>query len=106
MKTTGAEFSKFYSDPVMWPKGNYHDDDDITVNGKDNAELDSVSDNAVVEFTCGVVFNGNNEELNSFPSYFKKWKKAQTTDFLTIEVPKTATATVTAWLKGQGCKVR
>lgn len=32
VKTTGAEFKRFYNDTAFWPEGAWHEDEEIEVN--------------------------------------------------------------------------
>lgn len=110
MKTTGAEFNRFYSDPEYWPEGRWHDDTDVTVNGVHEEDLGSLQDlpaDALVQFTCGDVYEdgGYDKHVASFPAHFKRWKKAQTTESAVVEFPKGKADEVAAAIAALGGKV-
>lgn len=107
VKMSGAEFSAFYSDPAFWPLGTWHDDTVITIDGEqaEDYEAGDVPESAVVCIECGVVFSGDDTELGSIVSYFKKWKKSQKFDRLVIEVPKEKVMAFNDSLKAFGAKV-
>jgi hypothetical protein len=90
---SGAEFKKFYNDTEWWPEGVYHDDASITVDGKDayqyeKTDLDKVPDESIITLDGGIVTDIEGIDHGSLDSYFKKWKKTQTTKTLLLEVKK------------------
>jgi hypothetical protein len=110
VKTTGAEFKRFYADKAFWPHGTWHEDEGITIDGQpfDYASgdiLDEVSDSCVMTLAHGCVFRADSSEWGSFEGHFKKWRKAQTTTSLVIECPKELEAVVRAAIKAAGAKV-
>lgn len=88
-KTTGAELKRFYADPEFWPDGIWHEDEEITIDGEDppeDFEIEKVSDNAVCKIANGVVMGPQLEGKEpSFETYFKRWKKKQTSTTLVVE---------------------
>lgn len=90
-KTTGAEWKRYYSDTSAWPDGAWHDDEIITVNGVDAEDIDlnEIEDSAVVVVSGGVYLTGTHADDNapSLETHFKRWRKAQSTTFLAVEVP-------------------
>lgn len=111
-KTTGAEIKRFYNDPDYWPEdeGNtYHDDESITVDGvpMDNEKgIAGIPDASVVTVSGGVVFGPKwNGDEPSFETYFKRWKKAQTSVSFVVECDIAKHDAVVAAIKAAGGKV-
>lgn len=107
-KTTGAEWKRFYQDPAAWPDGWFHEDEEVTVNGvfDENADLTEVPDDAIVVVKGGIIYEG--EYANggkSVEGHFKKWRKAQTTQFLVVEVHKDKAGELKAVITAAGGKV-
>lgn len=109
IKTTGAEWKKFYTDPDFWPDGTWHDDEEITVNGDvadadDNLEM--IDDSAAVTVAGGVVFiHEGDDDGPTLEAYFKRWRKKQTTVFLSVEVSKDKVDAVAAAIAHAGGKL-
>lgn len=112
IKTIGAEFKHFYSDKDFWPEGeNYvwHEDETIVVDGAERdreAEIDTISDTAVVVIDGGVIFgpaHGGGEP--SFESYFKRWRKRQHTASFVVECDKDVFEAVKAAVVAAGGRV-
>lgn len=115
VKTNGAEFKRFYNDPAFWFKSRSAEDDShtwwddgvITVNGVDAENPDECQDTDEIAIHGGVVFGkvfGTKEP--SLEGYFKRWKKAQTTCTLVVEVPVEKRDAVIKALAGVGAKVK
>lgn len=111
-KTTGAEIKRFYADPEFWPDDDgstYHDDELITVDGQSmdrEADIQEIPDAAVVSVSGGVVFSpkfDGNEP--SFETYFKRWRKKQSTVSIIVECDFDKRDTVIAAIKAAGGKV-
>lgn len=111
VKASGAELKAFYNDVVFWPPGEgntWHEDESVTVNNQTwEGEYTDVPDNAQVVIDGGIVFSTKWEEGDapSFETYFKRWRKAQSTAFLSVECPKDKEAAVRAAIKAAGGKV-
>lgn len=110
VKTTGAEFKKFYcQDPTVWDenpgdKGWYVEDMFLVIDGANDQtmdnlydrfgdDLDRIPDEAVVEIDSGYFgWQGNGERPatreEDLLTYFKQWQKRQTTHTIvaTIEL--------------------
>lgn len=92
VKTTGAEFKRFYEDENFWPKDDgrtWHDDEVVTVNGieqKDGVDTTVMADDAAVRLEGGIVYgpkwDGNEPSLEA---YFKRWRKLQNTSSFLVE---------------------
>lgn len=115
-KTTGAEFKRFYSDPEYWPEtekdgqdGPWHEDEIIEVDGQargPDAELSDIADTAAVRIDGGAVYGSRFKgDGPSLETYFKRWRKAQTTCTLVIECDIGKRDEIVAALKKLGAKV-
>lgn len=108
IKTTGAEFWRFYNDDKFWPDGAWHDDTLVKVNGEviDDYEPKNIPDNAQVLIDGGVIFMDEHGDENvAFESHFRKWRKAQDTESIVIECPKDKIDAVKAAIKAAGGKI-
>lgn len=110
--TSGAEFKRFYRDPAYWPEDGgdtWHEDVVFSVDGKqisDEYNMSDVPDAAKVSIDGGLVFSpkfNNNEP--SFETYFKRWRKAQTTQILMIEADQKNIEAIKAAIKAAGGKI-
>lgn len=94
VKTTGAEFKRFYNDSAFWPEGAWHEDEEIEVDGSPisgDLAIEDVPDNAILKLTGGYVLglpNNDRGEGPSLESHFKKWRKAQNTVSFVVECDK------------------
>ena len=108
-KTTGAEFKAFYSDEEWWPKGTWHEDEEVSIDGvqaDDDTDLSLVADGGRLVLSNGYVTNTEGVDLGSFEGYFRKWRKKQTTAVLAVEVPLNKVESVTAAIIAAGGKVK
>ena len=95
IKTTGAEFSRFYSDPSMWPEGAWHEE-----------EVEKIADAAKVTIEGGIVFkNDQAPDGPTMESHFRAWRKRQNTATLSVSVDKAKEAQLRELLKEFGAKV-
>lgn len=89
VKTTGAEFKRFYNDKAFWPEGTWHEDEVMTVDGKDQeggVDIDALRDESEVRIEGGIVFGPQFDQNEpSFEGYFKRWRKLQTTATFVVE---------------------
>lgn len=109
-KTTGAELKRFYADKEFWPDNGdvYHDDEYITVDGADMPEfwdIDQIPDSAKVTVADGMVFGVSDGDDPSFESYFKKWRKKQTTASFVVECNIAKQDELVALIKAHGGRV-
>lgn len=108
IKTTGAEFWRFYNDDEFWPDGAWHEDTVVTVNGEtvDDYTREIVPDDALVVIDGGVIFLAadGNKTVN-FDSHFRKWRKVQDTMSIVVECPTAVIDAVKAAIKAAGGKV-
>ena len=106
IKTTGAEFRAFYTDPAIWKEGVYHEDGIFLVGGEEldfSEDLESVPPNVVMKIDGGVIFDG--DERLDFEKVFRKWKKARTVVVLAIEVKRADEDAMTEAVKRLGGRV-
>lgn len=110
VKTSGAEWKRYYTDTSVWPDGWWHEHEEITVDGVTDEERapSEIEDGAVVVIKGGIIFKGGYDSPGmSVEDHFRKWRKTQTTEFLIVEVSKNqAEHVVSAIVKASGKIVR
>lgn len=109
VKTTGAEWSAFYADESAWPDGAWQEDQIVTVDGIeiDNSNFDKsqLSPTARITVSGGIVFlNDDAKDGPTLEAHFKRWRRTQTTVFLTVEVSKADAKKVQAAITSAGGK--
>lgn len=110
-KTTGAEFKRFYADSKYWPDGGdvWHEDEEVIVNGKKIEEyslnVEKMADDDIITLSHGVVFGVGKGDDISFETYFKRWRKEQSTTNLVVECGINARESLAAVIKANGGKV-
>ncbi len=115
VKTNGEEFKRFFSDPTFWFSSTSVSEDDhtwwedgvITVNGVDVENPEECQDTDEITIYGGIVFGkvvGSKEP--TLESYFKRWKKAQTTCTLVVKVPVENRNGIIKLLTELGAKVK
>jgi len=110
VKTTGAEFKRFYEDGAWWDNdsGNiWVEDEVITVDGQeqtDGVDLNALSDGALVVITGGYVYGLDGDEP-SLEAYFKRWRKQQNTASFLVECDISKLEAVKAVIKAAGGRV-
>lgn len=107
--TTGAEFKRFYADPVFWPGDAWHEDVTFLVDGKEAGDRDmsAVEDSAKISIDGGIVL-GLPLERGDEPSvetHFKRWRKLQTTKTLVVEIGASKLEALLSAVKAAGGKV-
>jgi hypothetical protein len=109
VKTTGAEWNKFYSDKEAWPDGAWHEDEEILVNGNspsDDLDLSAVPGDWQMTVANGVVFmDATADDGPSLETHFRRWRKRQITTVLVVEVPHDLVANVRDAIASAGGKV-
>lgn len=108
VKTTGAEFKRFYNDEKYWPNNGdvYHDDEEIKVNGtvvSESFDLTKVADDALIEIDGGLVYGVAGEP--SLEAYFKRWKREQSMVNILVECDVSKLDAVRAAIRAAGGKV-
>lgn len=106
-KTTGAEFKRFYDDKQFWPDNSdtYHEYEVVLVNGEDHGDkgYENIPDDAIVILIHGIVFNAQHgSEEPSFETYFKRWRKLQTTTSIVVECDISKRDAVVAAIQAAG----
>jgi len=113
IKCTGAEFSRFLTDTAFWRHGNgdqhtWFDEAEFSVNGVEVEDVDlaQISKTDILTLAGGIVMGpvvGASEP--SLETYFKRWKKAQSTTVLCVEMPNDKVDAIKAAIKAAGGKV-
>jgi len=114
VKTTGAEYKAYLNDtdPQFWPEGAWMDDEVLLVNGKevgeDNFDFDymKLNDADSVILECGSYYKSvADRDPIELVTHFKRWRKAQTTAYISVSVDKTRIDELKAMLKTFGAKI-
>jgi len=115
MKTTGANW-KAYLD--SWPEGQWFDDSDERVNDEHWEDLEAKAsngqgylsltpDDAVVEFTCGVVYaTGDDREGVPLVTHFRRWMKSRDQVVIVATVPAAALEAFNAFCKANKISIK
>lgn len=111
VKTTGAEFKRFYDDKAVWGEKGWCDDFCLEVDGRefgdgDYLDVSSLSDSSKVKIISGMIFDGPEDgDESDMIVTFRKWKKSQSVIGMVIEVEKDRLDEVLAILKSNRIKV-
>lgn len=112
IKTTAAEFVRFYTDPEFWPEGHWHDDEEITIGGKEASlgsldwhDLKQLPPDTKIGISNGGVMDKDSNEIDTFEGYFRKWRKKQTTVSILVECDREKVDVVTAAIKAAGGRI-
>jgi len=108
IKTTGAEFKRFYFDDSYWPDGTWHEDEDLDVDGApihEDLAIEDIPDTASVKVTGGVVMGLPDDSAPSVEAHFKKWRKAQNTTLFVVECAKDKEESVHAAIRAAGGRI-
>lgn len=107
-KMTGFEYKAFIKsdwDTLLGLTGAYMDGQEITVNGGDEPEgHESIADDAKVIIHCGAICASEDIDM-SLETAFSRWKKAQTSTVLMVEIPNDAVEKFTKAVKDMKGKV-
>ena len=118
VKRTGHEWNSFYKDETAWPKGAWHEDETIKVDGKvvdEDFDLTDVRATAEVSLSGGIVYFDNplvadyfdqTQNAPSLEAHFKQWRKRQNTTNMVVEVANEKAEAVRAAIVAAGGKVR
>lgn len=91
MKTTGALWKEFYNDEAFW-EGYYHDDTLIFFDDVEVEEYEDPLPGSVVRIESGYVYKTDDDSFTShdlsLETFFKRWKKKQTTRTMVVTVDK------------------
>lgn len=109
-KCTGAELKLFHNDDQFWPESAWVDDMELEVNGQtvsDNFSISSdLQPNDQVKILAGWVNGLEGGRDCSFESYFRRWRKQQSTVFLAVMVPRENVEAVKAAIESAGGKIQ
>ena len=109
VKTTGAEFKRFYADESFWPEDTWHDGALITIDGEDQEDgidVDTLADHSIVKIEGGEVMGPKWEESGpSLETYFRRWRKQQTVMVFTVECDNSQLDAVKAAIKAAGGRI-
>ena len=108
VKTTGAEFKRFYFDDAYWPDGTWHEDEEIEVDGlpiSEDLAIEDIHDTASMRIAGGMVMGLADGSEPSVESYFKKWRKAQSTVSFVVECEKDKQESVHAAIRAAGGRI-
>ncbi|MFN9470921.1 hypothetical protein [Acidovorax sp.] len=102
----GAEFKRFYSDPIVWGPDTFHDDILIRVDGANaidsDIDLSSVPDTAVVEIEYGEIGEGLPGVPDDIADAANWWRERQSSVQYLVNVPRTQVETFEATLANLG----
>ena len=111
IKTTGAEWKAFNKDNAYWAEFCV-EDEAISVNDQPvdehSFDIDTLADADKVKVDGGWVADqadGSDKEY-SLDTFFRRWRKQQTTEYLGVEVPKDKADAVRAAIAAAGGKVK
>lgn len=104
MKTNGVTWKAYLE---SWPQGQWYDYCNELINGIPSDEFTGIiPDDAVVDFTEGVIFTNENDRTGSYiVQHFKRWIAEQTTTFITVQIPKEHLQQLTETITALGGKV-
>jgi hypothetical protein len=89
--TTGLEWNRFYNDDKNWSAGQIHEDEQVFVDGvlfDETHSLDDLPELAVVRVVDGVFKGADGVDLGSLEGVFRRWRKAQLTMTVLVELPR------------------
>ena len=87
MKVEGALWKLFYNDEEYW-KNYYHDDTLILFDGVEVEEYDNPNPDTVVTVGSGYVYTEGYDNQLQLVTFFRRWKKIQTTTVIVVTVEK------------------
>lgn len=107
VKMLGCVYKKFLTDERFWGT-QICDDVELTVDGVeyDDDELE-IPDSAVVRIYAGVVYVDSDmeQEVCSYPAFFKRWQKQQAYDIVVVSVPKSKLSAFKDYVSSIGGKI-
>lgn len=114
VKTNGAEYKAYINDadPKFWPEGAWMDDEVLLVNGEkvgeDNFDFDytKLNDADEVVLECGSYYKseGDRNQIELI-THFKRWRKAQATVRIAVEVYKDKLESLKTVIKANGGRI-
>jgi hypothetical protein len=107
IKATGQEFLDFYNDSSVWWPGYWHEHVSIKVDGTLVEDFeDVIQPTSMVHVVGGIIYNDNDDEVMSFETAFRRWKKQQKTKKLLVECDTQIADAVIAAVKAAGGRVK
>lgn len=108
IRTTGAEYKRFYNDDEAWPADTWYEDESMEVNGEnwDDREVVEIPDDAIVKLSGGIVLGHPGGTEPTLETHFRRWKKLQTTATFVVECDLAKVENVKAAIKAAGGKVK
>lgn len=112
-KTNGAEYKAYIaeSDSKWWPESSWMEEELLTVDGlstESMTDFDSgnIADESAVTIEGGTYYNSmDDDDPISLETHFKRWRKAQTTVRISVEVHKDKLDGLKAAIKANGGRV-
>jgi hypothetical protein len=108
VKTTGAEFKRFYADDTIWPDDVWHEDEVVIAAGEEwsltGEPYENIPDAAIVRIDGGGIFGLPDDKEVSFEGYFKAWRKRQATVSFLVECDKAKLDELKAMIKTAGAR--
>ncbi len=108
VKTNGVEFKKFYADDAFWGDNQWHEDEEVYVEGVlYQDDYDIIPNDSTVTMKNGLVTNGDGYDICSFSSYFRRWRKTQSHSTIIVTCPGDKVEMLTKIiLTFEGCEVK
>ena len=112
-KTNGAELKKFFDDAEYWNRGQgWYDESEFVINDSDEPDYDIDPSNLTsadtVRILAGIYYPGpdaRSEDGISLETFFKRWRKKQSTTTLVVECSKDHEDAVKTAIKMAGGRV-
>lgn len=108
VRMTGAEFKRFYSDPLVWKDDTYTDDVLVLVDGANSSEADidlsEVADTALVEIHRGEIAEGVPGVPIDMADAALWWRERQANVHFNVAVPRNQVDAFKAALAALGLK--
>ncbi|QQE90428.1 hypothetical protein [Azotobacter chroococcum] len=111
-KTTASELQAFWAsdDPMFWPDGSYVEGLTLMVDGALTDEFDgtdpgTLTDDQDIKIIGGAICLENGDERD-LEAQFRKWRKLQSSVFLSVQAPKDKLDEIKAAIKALGGTIR
>lgn len=92
LKTTGAEYEAFLHDDDFWSQQGdaWLEDTEFEVDGSLTTELNEkgLKPEAQIKLLSGYVFSNKSDEPVYLATFFRRWRKARNTTYLSVAVAK------------------
>ncbi|WKN20871.1 hypothetical protein [Azotobacter vinelandii] len=111
-KTTASELQAFWAsdDPMFWPDLAYVDGLALSIDGRatdefDDIDVEELTDDQEIKILGGVICYADGSE-DGFEAQFRKWRKLQSSVFLSVQAPKDKLDEIKAAVKALGGTIR